>query len=78
MTQQLFVSTTRLKVKRLMSGKVAVAHKPGEAYLKEQYARIPRIKMSRTAHIGWKCRVIDHKDKYIQVQWFPADYGKVL
>lgn len=33
-----------------------------EAYLKEQYARIPRIKMSRTAHIGWKCRVIDHKD----------------
>ena len=49
-----------------------------EAYLKEQYARIPRIKMSRTAHIGWKCRVIDHKDKYIQVQWFPADYGKVF
>ncbi|PNW66974.1 gamma-mobile-trio recombinase GmtY [Aeromonas veronii] len=49
-----------------------------EAYLKEKYARIPRVKMGGTAHIGWKGRVVDHDDKYIQVQWFPTDYGKVF
>lgn len=48
------------------------------AYLKEEYARIPRINMNGTAHIGWKCRVIDHKDNYIRVQWFPADYGLIF
>jgi integrase len=49
-----------------------------EAYLKEEYSRIPRIKMLGTARLGWKCRVVDHRDYYIQVQWFPADYGKVF
>jgi integrase len=48
------------------------------AYLKEEYARIPRIRMSGTARIGWKCKVVDHQDNYIQVQWFPSDYGKVF
>ena len=48
------------------------------AYLKEEYARIPRIKMQGTARIGWKGRVADHRDNYIQVQWFPTDYGKVF
>lgn len=48
------------------------------AYLKEEYARIPRIQMRGTAHLGWKCRVVDHKDGYIQVQWFQADYGKAF
>lgn len=49
-----------------------------EAYLKEQYSRIPRKRMGSTAHLGWKTRVVDHKDNYIQVHWFPADYGKVF
>ncbi|MBF4254554.1 site-specific integrase, partial [Vibrio anguillarum] len=42
-----------------------------EAYLKEKYARIPRQRMKGTAHLGWKNRLPDHKDNYIQVQWFP-------
>ncbi|WP_257325972.1 gamma-mobile-trio recombinase GmtY [Pseudoalteromonas rhizosphaerae] len=49
-----------------------------EAYLKENYARIPRIKMSGTNFLGWKSRVVDHKDNYIKVQWFPSDYGKIF
>lgn len=49
-----------------------------ETYLKEKYARIPRQRMKGTAHLGWKNRVVDHKDHYIQVQWFPTDYGKVF
>lgn len=36
-----------------------------EAYLKEQYGRIPRIKMNGTARIGWKNRISDHPDNYI-------------
>lgn len=49
-----------------------------EAYLKEQYGRIPRIKMNGTARLGWKNRISDHVDNYIRVQWFPTDYGKVF
>lgn len=49
-----------------------------EAYLKEQYGRIPRIKMNGTARLGWKNRISDHPENYIRVQWFPADYGKVF
>ena len=49
-----------------------------ETYLKEKYARIPRIRMKGTAHLGRKWRLPDHKDKYIQVQWFPTDYGRVF
>ena len=49
-----------------------------EAYLKEQYGRIPRIKMNGTARIGWKNRISDHPDNYIRVHWFPTDYGKVF
>lgn len=49
-----------------------------EVYLKEQYARIPRKRVKGTSHVGWKSRVVDHRDGYIQVQWFPTDYGKVF
>jgi integrase len=48
------------------------------AYLKEEYDRIPRIKMHGTTRIGWKSRVADHRDNYIQVQFFPTDYAKVF
>ncbi|MCQ4503737.1 site-specific integrase, partial [Vibrio parahaemolyticus] len=40
-----------------------------ETYLKEKYASIPRQRMKGTAHLGWKNRVVDHKDNSIQVQW---------
>ncbi len=49
-----------------------------EAYLKEEYARIPRIRMMGTRRIGWKNKLPDNNDNYIQVQWFPTDYGKVF
>ncbi|NQY62128.1 MAG: site-specific integrase [Alteromonadaceae bacterium] len=49
-----------------------------EAYLKQEFARIPRKRMSGTQHIGWKSKVVDHKDNYIQVWWFPTDYGKLF
>ena len=49
-----------------------------EAYLKEEYARIPRIRMMGTQRIGWKNKLSDNKDNYIQVQWFPTDYSKVF
>ncbi|MBO3661713.1 site-specific integrase [Acinetobacter variabilis] len=49
-----------------------------KAYLKEQYGRIPRIKMNGTARLGWKNRISDHQDNYIRVQWFPTDYGKLF
>ncbi len=49
-----------------------------EAFLKEKYGRIPRIRMKGTSRIGWKGRVQDHRDGYIQVQWFPVDYGRVF
>jgi integrase len=48
------------------------------AYLKEEYGRIPRVKMYGTSRVGWKSRVVDNRDGYIQVQWFPTDYGKVF
>ena len=49
-----------------------------EAYLKEEFSRIPRIRMMGTRRIGWKNKLPDNKDNYIQVQWFPTDYGKVF
>ena len=52
--------------------------KTREAYLKGQYSRIPRIRMKGTQFVGSKSRVVDHRDNYIQVQWFPTDYGKLF
>lgn len=49
-----------------------------EAFLKEEYAQTPRKRKFGTERVGWKGRVADHKDNYIQVQWFPTDYGKVF
>jgi integrase len=34
--------------------------------------------MMGTRRIGWKNKLPDNKDNYIQVQWFPTDYGKVF
>lgn len=49
-----------------------------EAYLKEKYARVPRYRMKGTQHLGWKGKIVENDDNYLQVQWFPADYGKLF
>lgn len=45
------------------------------AYLREVHALTPRTKLSGTHHVGWKTRVVDHPDNYIQIHWFPAEFG---
>ncbi|MBQ0746555.1 MAG: site-specific integrase [Marinobacter sp.] len=52
--------------------------KTRKAYLKESFSRIPRKQMHGTARLGFKSKVVDHKDNYLQVQWFPSDYGRVF
>jgi integrase len=52
--------------------------KTRKAYLKENYNRIPRKLMIDTGRIGFKSKVVDHKDNYLQVQWFPIDYSLVF
>jgi integrase len=44
-------------------------------YLREVHALTPRTKLSGTHHVGWKTRVVDHPDNYIQIHWFPAEFG---
>lgn len=48
------------------------------AYLLEKYALIPRNNLIGKKNIGWKNRVSDSKDSYLEVQWFPAIYGEVF
>ncbi|MCW7551105.1 gamma-mobile-trio recombinase GmtY [Endozoicomonas gorgoniicola] len=45
------------------------------AYLRERYLITPRNKILGTKKVGWKCRVMDHSDKYIQLYWFPTKAG---
>ncbi|MFW9087676.1 gamma-mobile-trio recombinase GmtY [Pseudomonas sp. P2758] len=45
------------------------------AYLREVYALTPRTKLSGTQHVGWKSRVVDHPDHFMQVHWFPHEFG---
>ncbi|MFU1553512.1 gamma-mobile-trio recombinase GmtY [Aeromonas sp. A04] len=50
-----------------------------QAYLQEEFSRVPRINMVGTQHLGWKSRIFDNSDdRYIQVQWFPTVYGKLF
>lgn len=49
-----------------------------KAYLKERYARAPRENLQGTQHLGWKSRVVDHKDGYLEAYFFPQDYAKVF
>ena len=52
--------------------------KTRKAYLMEEYALVPRKNRMGTQRVGWKSKVVDHKDNYLQVQWFPTDYGKLF
>lgn len=48
------------------------------AYLREKFAISPRNKLQNTQWVGWKCRLMDHRDNYIQVHWFPNFYGRLF
>lgn len=48
------------------------------AYLYEQYGIKPRSLLTGTARVGWKTRVVDHKDNYIQLHWFPSYLGQIF
>ena len=49
-----------------------------QSYLKEQFGLIPRCIMKGTAYIGFKGTIYDHRDQYIQVQWFPLEAGRIF
>ena len=48
------------------------------AYLAEKYNLLPRNKLTGTARVGWKTRIVDHSDNYIQMHWFPAYLGELF
>ena len=49
-----------------------------KAYLKERYARAPREDLQGTQHLGWKTKVVDHEDGYLEAYFFPQDWAKVF
>lgn len=48
------------------------------AYLREVYALPPRNRLRGTHRVGWKNRCLDHRDGYIQLHWFPTDFGRLF
>ncbi len=48
------------------------------AYLKEKYALSPRNDLMGKKRVGWKSRVTDSKDEYLDVHWFPTVFGEVF
>lgn len=45
------------------------------AYLKEKYALTARNIRQGTKRVGWKTRLVDHRDNYINLYWFPVRFG---
>lgn len=48
------------------------------AYLREIHSLAPRNKLRGTKRVGWKIRMHDHLDYYVQLHWFPSDYGRLF
>ncbi len=48
------------------------------AYLREKFGLTPRNRLAGTARVGWKTRVVDNSDNYIQLYWFPSFLGEVF
>lgn len=48
------------------------------AYLLQNYGLIPRNREQGTQYLGWKAKTVDHKENYLQVHWFPSDYGRLF
>ncbi len=47
-----------------------------DAYLRMKYSLLPRNKLKRIRHAGWKNPKLSDKDqKYMQVHWFPRQWG---
>lgn len=49
-----------------------------KAYLQEKHGRSPRQEMQSTQHLGWKSRVADHKDGYLEAYFFPQGFAAVF
>ena len=45
------------------------------AYLRERYALTSRNRLRGTRRVGWKYTIVDHKDNYLQLHWFPREAG---
>lgn len=52
--------------------------KTRKAYLQARFARSPRQEMHGTQHLGWKSKVADHKDGYLEAYFFPLDFARVF
>jgi integrase len=52
--------------------------KTRKAYLQEKYGRSPRQEMQGTKNLGWKSRLADHKDGYLEAYFFPQDFARVF
>lgn len=52
--------------------------KTRKAYLQEKYARSPRQNLQSTQHLGWKSKVVDHKDGYLEAYFFPQEFARVF
>lgn len=44
-------------------------------YLREEYALTARNLLQGTRRVGWKTRMVDHADGYIQLHWFPPRFS---
>ncbi len=45
------------------------------AYLREKYALMARNLRQGSKRVGWKTRLVDHPDNYIQLHWFPPRFS---
>lgn len=52
--------------------------KSRQSFLLEKYGRQPRCHMSGTSYLGSKSRLFEHISGYIQVHWFPREYGVIF
>ena len=48
------------------------------AYLREKFGLEPRNKMVGTAKVGWKTKIVEHQDNYINLYWFPSYLGTLF
>ncbi|OTG65538.1 gamma-mobile-trio recombinase GmtY [Acinetobacter silvestris] len=48
------------------------------AYLLEKYALTPRNQLSGKKNVGWKNRLTDNKDSYLEIHWFPIQFGEIF
>lgn len=49
-----------------------------KAYLRERFTRSPRAETHGTEHLGWKAKIADHRDGYLEAFWFPRTFGQVF